>query len=223
MIARRARREKARVLRGWRRFHAKRKNRRAARKGGASAAAALGSNIGRDIDAEASGSSTRGSEASDRSSSDATTSGASSSRSSRGLSGSPSSSSSSSQQALVDKTIAARRPSDEGLSYNPSYPPRRHSFPVPSASEAAQAGRANFRACLRAHTERVVSAPQPPEGALGPERMAPVNVAAKVVCETMVGGRGVQRFYTPELRALARFEWQRKNHEALNTRLLYGS
>ena len=173
MVARRARREKARVLRGWRRFHAKRNNRRAAKKGGAPAAAtALGSNT----DAGASGSSTGGSEASNGSSSAATTSGGSSSRSSRGLSGSPSSSSSSSRQAFLDINVAAaRRPSDGGWPYYPSHPHRRHSFPVPSASEAAQAGRANFRECLRAQTERVVSGPRPPEGTLWPERFKICN------------------------------------------------
>lgn len=87
-----------------------------------------------------------------------------------------------------------------------------------------EAGRANYRACLRAQTERVNSGLRPPEeGARGPELMAPVDVAAKVARETMVGGGGVQRFYTPELRALARFEWQRRAHEAKNTRVLYGS
>lgn len=227
MVARRARREKARVLRGWRRFHTKRNNRRAARKGSDSAAvAATGSKTGREIDAGASGPSAGGSEASDRSSSAATSSGGSSSRSSRGSSGSPSSSSSfrsslSSEQASADVNIAARRPREEEYSSSP--PCRRHSFPVPSASEAAQAGSANFKACLRAQTKRINSGPRPPEGTFGRKLMAPVDVANKVVRETMVGGRGIQRFYTAELRMLARFEWQRKTHEAKNTRVLYGS
>lgn len=63
--------------------------------------------------------------------------------------------------------------------------------------------------------------------------MASVEAAADAVHKAMCasgrfGGKGMMSgsrggFVTPEMRALARFEWQRKTHEAKITRVVYGS
>lgn len=65
--------------------------------------------------------------------------------------------------------------------------------------------------------------------------LAPVDVANKMVREAMVGSGGRRRarglaagvasarYRTPEMRALARFEFKRRDHEAKNTRAIFGS
>lgn len=206
MIARRARREKARVLRAWRRLQLKQKNRKATKAGTIDVEASpeagtrgTGTNVGSPSGSKVSGGSlsTSGSSAS------------SSSTSSGSFSSSSSSFSLSSQQAPVNNTMR--------LTEGSSAPPK-HLFPVPSAAEAAQAGRANASLCFQAETERTNRVQR--EGAAV---MAPVEVAAKMVCKALHGGRSGQSFYTPEMRALARFEWQRRTHEAKNTRAIYGT
>lgn len=221
MLARRALREKARVFRGWRRLHAKkRENRRTTTGKGTTRERGMGGS-----EASSDRSSNRSSgRSSERSSSRSSVASRASSGSSRGSSGLPSSSSSSPlscRQRSGGKTTA--RYSNEDLMFSAS--PQRHSFSAPTASEAAKAGRANFSACFRTQTEPNARRVRPEgDGVLGSKpTMAPVDVAAKVVREAIVGGRGIQRFYTPEMRALARFEWQRSTHEANNTRVLYGS
>lgn len=59
--------------------------------------------------------------------------------------------------------------------------------------------------------------------------MAPVEIAAEAVRKAIRGGSrrekdvmGARSLKTHEMRALVRFQWHRKDHEANITRVVYG-
>lgn len=244
MLARRRRREKGRVLRVWRCLHEKRKQRRRAAQKEQEEEQDAGEGRGREDITTSLASSGRSS--SNESGSD-NTSGSGSAFSSSGPSGSVRSSrsgedgsSDGSRWSSFASSLSTKKPSDgsaEEASSASSGDPSR-SFPVPSAVEAAEAGRANFAACFRAGTERMMQ-PKSLEDGSGSrgwetpvKSMASAEVAADAVHKAMrasgsFGGKGVcggrGGFISPEMRALARFEWQRKTHEAKITRVVYGS
>lgn len=233
MIARRGRREKARLLRAWRRLHEKRKDRRRrTTEGEGEETRESRSRGGRrwssDGDGSSSKSSSGGSDEESRSgsSSDSGTSSSSDSAGSSrsGADGSSDGDRSSSFASSLSTKEQLGHSADEGSSSSSSAVPQR-SFPVPSAPDAAEAGRANFAACFRAESQRA--------GALGGrkerENMASVETAVEAVHKAMSGGRsrkggveGAPGFTTQEMRALARFEGHRKSHEAKITRVVYG-
>lgn len=67
------------------------------------------------------------------------------------------------------------------------------------------------------------------DGQKGPANMASVEIAAAAVRKAIRGGSrhekgvmGSRSLTTHEMRALARFQWHRKYHEAKITRVVYG-
>lgn len=122
-------------------------------------------------------------------------------------------------------------------------------FPTPSAEEAQRAGRVNFNACFRAQKANLLGVEggggaggehggrigDGKSATAGAKNLAPVDVATKMVREAMVGSGGRRRarglaavvasarYRTPEMQALARFEFKRRDHEAKNTRAIFGS
>ncbi len=240
MLARRGRREKRRVLRAWRCLHHKRKQRRARAERGAGEGGRTKTSRSR-VDGGRSNSSSSGSDEVSGSGSSAGSGSFSSSsgseRSSRSAGGSSDgdrSSSFASSLSTKEHADPDRRADDASSLSSSAAPPR--SFPVPSAAEAAEAGRANFSACFQAQTEREKMAQRRREkeavvaGRKVAASMAPVEVAAEAARRAIRcgGGRKGARdtslgFTTPEMRALARFEWHRKTHEAAITRVVYGS
>ncbi|CAM9333213.1 unnamed protein product [Hapterophycus canaliculatus] len=244
MLARRRRREKSRVLRAWRWLHEKRKNRRRTTQDGGREGEVGGERGRRDVTKSVL--SSGGSSSSNESGSDDVSgSGSSSSSTDPSPSVSVGSSRSGGRSADGDRwssfasSLSARQPSDRSVDEASSSSSARisHSFPVPSAIEAAEAGRENFAVCFRAKIDRTTRPTTLEEGPVGrrweiPVNMASVEVAANAVHKAMracgsFGGKSVSRgrldFVTPEMRALARFEWQRKTHEAKITRVVYGS
>lgn len=233
MLARRGRREKARLLRAWRLLHDNRKNRRRRRaeggeereeearenrRGGGRTASST--NTERDGDNSSNGGSDEAS-GSGSSSDSGTSSSSGSGGSSRSAADGSSDRSSSFASSLSTKE-QLEKIADEASSLSSSAlrPP---SFPLPSAADAAEAGRANFAACFRAETERA--------SALGGRNVAantaPVQTASEAVRRAMLGGgrkgvMGAPGFTTQEMRALSRFERHRKTHEAEITRVVYG-
>ncbi|CAM9751882.1 unnamed protein product [Ectocarpus sp. 8 AP-2014] len=228
MLARRRRREKARFLRAWRRLHEKRKYRR---RTSAEDAEARGGRRRRD---DTTTSRSSGSDEFSRSDSSSSRSGSSSSsgsaRSSRSGGGSSRSDRSSSFSSSLSAKEQLERSVDEKSSASSA--PVPEPFPVPSAAEAAEAGRSNFSACFRAETERAMRRKREANEHHRemPMDMASVKVAAEAIHEAMRGGgwktgtNGARSgFATHEMRALARFQWHRKTHEAKITKVVYGS
>lgn len=191
MVARRARREKARVLHGWQRLHAECTGQRQER--GVTTAAEALERVQR----------TRinGSPPVPRSS-----------RSSSSSSLFSISTSSSSEM----HSISAGNKGEIAAARTLSPARAKKQSPVPSAEEAVRAGRANVSACFRAELKRTCSMED------GKVAMASVAVAAGKVREALSGGPGVRCFYTPEMRALARFESARRTHEEKNIQAIYG-
>lgn len=263
MVARRRRRDKARIFKMWRRLHYKMKNMASRR---ASAAA--------EEEEEAATAQHAQKRQNDGATNSSLSSSASGSRSSYSSSGSGSSSVSSSSSSglsvstLSSESAAPARDNTTGqLSGGPRWSPpaaappggaivaaapglakpqreEAFRFPTPSAEQAERAGRANFRDCFRAERAKLPGAGEGVRrggagaGEVGVDvkenNMASVEVAAKVVREVMVGGGGQSRasrrggagcrgYHTPEMRALAQFEWRRREHDAKNTRAIFGS
>lgn len=228
MIARRGRREKARLLSAWRRLHDKRKNRRKTegeeeeargnRRGGGRRTSSQKYGSGSSSSSGGSDEESRSGSSSDSGTSSSSGS-AGSSRS--GAGGSSDGDRSSSFASSLSTKEQLENSGDEASSLSSSALLPR-ALPVPSAADAAEAGRASFAACFRAETRRA--------GALGGRKvtgnMASVEIAAEAVHMAMSGGRrkggvgGAPGFTTQEMRALARFEWHRKTHEAEITRVV---
>lgn len=271
MIARRARRERARVLRAWRRFHAKVKGRTVAARNmgrggkyetrgkGAEIVSIAGQKRGntshRDRGVDPTNSEDNGS-ASDSGRGDSppssTGSAGSASSSGAGSSSSTGSGGSSSSSWSVSSLSAEHAVGESGHDHHHTdrsavrhageHPPptptawgtdTRQPFPVPSAAEAEKAGRANAAACIKEDIERVKHAQmrkgrrtKESGGAVGRPGtypvMAPLSAASKMVREAICGGTGGQGYGTVAMRVLARFEWERRSHEAKNTRAVYG-
>eukprot|EP00903_Cladosiphon_okamuranus_P009395 g8959.t1 len=231
MLARRRRREKTRLFRAWRCLHDKRKDRRRRRAEGGEqeeeeAARNRGGGVRRIIsrkDDGSSSSSSGGSGGSGSSSDSGTLSSSGYTGSSRpsAAGGSSNTERSSSFASSLSTKEQPANSADEtsSLSSSASPPP---SFPVPSAADAAEAGRANFATCFQAEAKRAGGAAI--GGREAKQTMASVEIAAGAVHEAMFGGgrRGAHGFVTPAMRALARFKWHRKTHEAEITRVVYG-
>lgn len=228
MLARRRRREKARFLRAWRRLHEKRKHRRRRSTEGEEA---RGGRRRRD---DTTTSRSSGSDEISRSDSSSSRSGSSSSSGSGKSSRSGGRSSRSTRSSSFASSLSAREQLERSTDEKSwaSFAPALEPFPVPSAAEAAEAGRSNFSACFRAETDRAMRRKREADGHHQELRidLASVKVAAEVVHEAMRGG-GVKTgtngarsgFATHEMRALARFQWHRKTHEARITKVVYGS
>ncbi|CAM9672628.1 unnamed protein product, partial [Ectocarpus sp. 12 AP-2014] len=228
MLARRRRREKARFLRAWRRLHEKRKHRRSTR---TEDEEPRGVRRRRD---DTTTSRSSGSDEFSRSDSSSSRSGSSSSSGSARSSRSGGGSSRSDRSSSFASSLSAKEQLERsvGEKSSASSAPVPEHFPVPSAVEAAEAGRSNFSACFRAETERVVRRKREANEHHGemPMDMASVKVAAEAIHEAMRGGgwktgtNGARSgFATHEMRALARFQWHRKTHEAKITKVVYGS
>lgn len=234
MLARRGRREKSRLLRAWRRLRDKRKNRRGRRTEGGEEegeeARGLRRGGGRTTTSSGSterdGSSSGGSDevsGSGSSSDSGTSSSSGSAGSSRSAVGGSSEGDRSSSFASSRSTKEQLEHSaDDAFSLSSSSALPRRAFPVPSAADAAEAGRENFAACFRADVLG---------GRKAKANMAPLLIAAEAVHKAMRGRNsscrkgvsGAPGLATQELLALARFEWQRKSHEAEITRVVYGA
>ncbi|CAM9254861.1 unnamed protein product [Ectocarpus fasciculatus] len=228
MLARRRRREKARFLRAWRRLHEKRKHR--TRRSAEDEEARGGSRRGDDTTTSRSS----GSDEMSRSDSSSSRSGSSSSSGSARSSHSGDGSSRSGRSSSFASSLSAKEQLEPSVDEKSlaSSAPVPEPFPVPSAAEAAEAGRSNFSACFRAETERAMRRRREANGHQRqvPMDMASVKVAAEAVHEAMRGGgrrtgaNGARSgFATHEMRALARFQWHRKTHEAKITKVVYGS
>lgn len=215
LIARRARREKARVLRAWRRLHVKRTLRRQA--SNADEAGTLEASGKRETTAGSrTGASNRGWRRETGSSSPSSTSASSFSGSSTSRSSSSTVSSLSSGK-YVDDIAASPAKRSSLLSPQPS-------FPVPSAAEAARAGNANTRVCFRNEidrTNRDTARACFRDGTCRKVVKPSTKCAAEIIHEAMFGDRVGQSFYTREMRALARFQWYRKTHEENNIRAIF--
>lgn len=203
MIARRARREKARVLHRWQRLHAECTSQQQEGRVTAAAAKALGKVQRTRMDG------------SPRVSGPHYLSGGSVlhfSRSSSRSSLFSISTSSSSEMLSLGAVNKGERAAARTLSPARAKPP----FPVPSAEEAVRAGRANVSACFRAELKRTCSKED------GKVAMASVAVAAGKVREALSGEPGVRCFYTPEMQAMAQFGLVKRTHEEKNIRAIYG-
>ncbi|CAN0391228.1 unnamed protein product, partial [Ectocarpus sp. 13 AM-2016] len=228
MLARRRRREKARFLRAWRRLREKRKHRRSTR---TEDEEPRGGRRRRD---DTTTSRSSGSDEFSRSDSSSSCSGSFSSSGSARSSRSGGGSSRSDHSSSFASSLSAKEQLERsvGEKSSASSAPVPEPFPVPSAAEAAEAGRSNFSACFRAETERVMRRKREANEHHGemPMDMASVKVAAEAIHEAMRGGgwktgtNGARSgFATHEMRALARFQWHRKTHEAKITKVVYGS
>ncbi|CAB1120729.1 unnamed protein product [Ectocarpus sp. CCAP 1310/34] len=228
MLARRRRREKARFLRAWRRLHDKHKHRRSTSTEGEEA------QTGRRRRDDTTTSKSSGSDKFSWSDSSSSRSGSSSSSGSARFSHSGGSSSRSDRSSSFASSLSAKEQVERSVDEksSASSAPVPEPFPVPSAAEAAEAGRSNFSACFRAETERAMRRKREATEHHGemPMDMASVKVAAEAIHEAMRGGgwktgtNGARSgFATHEMRALARFQCHRKTHEAKITKVVYGS